>query len=71
MATKMHLHLQNRSRSSVVLINPATPGKKAESIANIFQMEYRSRFHLAPGIVAKPVAGPEIEPRGICTLFLM
>lgn len=71
MATKMHLHLQNRSRSSVVLINPATPGKKAESIAYILQKEKRSRSRLALGIVAKPVIGPEIEPRGICAPFLM
>lgn len=71
MATKMRLHLQNRSRSPVILVNPATPGEKAESIACSLQMESRSKLRLALGVVAKPVIGPEIEPRGICAPFWM
>lgn len=57
-------------QSLLVFINPAIV-KKAKSIAYILQMEKSNRLHLALGITAKPVAGPEIDPPGIYVPFLM
>lgn len=71
MAIKMHLQLQNRSRSFVELINPATPVEKAKSTAYILQMEKSNRFCLVLGIIAKPVVEPEIEPESIHVPFLI
>lgn len=72
MAIKMHLQLQNRSRSLAVLISSATPVKKAKSTVYVLQMKKKvNRFHLALGIIAKPVVEPEIEPEHIHVPFLI
>jgi hypothetical protein len=67
MAIEMHLQLQNRSRSFVVLINLATYVKRLKALPAFCRQKKNNRFHLALGIIAKP----EIEAQGICVPFLM
>lgn len=55
-----------------MLISSATPVKKAKSTVYILQMKKKvNRFHLALGIIAKPVVEPEIEPERIHVPFLI
>lgn len=67
----MHLQLQNRSRSFMVFIYSASPGKELKALPAFCRWKRANRFHLALGITAKSAVEPEIEPQGICVPCLM